>query len=175
VAIDTVIRNSGPDDRAAIEALYRAAFPEEDLVPLVRRLMDDRENVVSLVATQDDGLAGHVALTRCEIEGSDAGAALLGPLAVAPSVQRRGVGGRLIEAGIDRLARTGAARVFVLGDPAYYARHDFRPDRTVDAPYPLPEDWAEAWQSRALSDPPTAVTGTLRVPAVWRDPALWGA
>jgi hypothetical protein len=35
------IRESSPDDFASLEALYRCAFPNEDLLPLVRDLLQE--------------------------------------------------------------------------------------------------------------------------------------
>lgn len=60
----------------------------------------------------------------------------------------------------------------VLGDPAFYGRLGFQPDRTLAPPYVLPPVWAEAWQMLRLTDAP-ALTGTLQVPPAWDDPALW--
>ncbi|MGB0627212.1 MAG: hypothetical protein ACPGQ5_11645 [Alphaproteobacteria bacterium] len=45
------IRESDPADTAAIERLYPAAFPDEDLLPLLRNLLADRDDVTSRVAT----------------------------------------------------------------------------------------------------------------------------
>ncbi len=54
-------------------------------------------------------------------------ASLLGPLAVRPAYQRSGVGSALVIAGLGAAARTGVAQVFVVGEPSYYGRFDFRP------------------------------------------------
>ena len=80
----------------------------------------------------------------------------------------------LIAAGLTEARQTGAALVLVLGDPAYYSRHGFRAEVAVTPPCPLPEDWAGAWQSLALTGP-DPLTGHLSVPAYWQDPALWAA
>jgi hypothetical protein len=65
------IRPSTPADTSALEALYAAAFPEEDLVPLVRSLLAEPDGVISLVAQQGGAVAGHVAFTLCRVEGQD--------------------------------------------------------------------------------------------------------
>jgi putative acetyltransferase len=49
----------------------------------------------------------------------------LAPLAVAPDLQRRGIGSALIRAGHRHLAARGERLVFVLGCPAYYARFGY--------------------------------------------------
>ena len=55
------IRNSTQGDLATIETLYPQAFPDEDLVPLVRDLLRDMSNVLSLVAEIDSQIVGHAA------------------------------------------------------------------------------------------------------------------
>ena len=75
------IRDSVPSDFAGLEALCRAAFPEEDLVPLIEDLLREGQPVLSLVGEIDSQLVGHVVLTRCgEAGASDDESALLGPL-----------------------------------------------------------------------------------------------
>ncbi|MEN0001565.1 MAG: N-acetyltransferase, partial [Pseudomonadota bacterium] len=113
------------------------------------------------------------AFTQCAIEEVAGAVYLLGPLAVAPSLQRRGIGQLLIGEGHTRLAAVGATHVYVLGDPAYYAKSGFAAEQNVMPPYPLPPQWAGAWQSQPLSDGVPALSGTLNVPPVWDDPVLW--
>lgn len=169
------IRESTPGDLGAIEALYPAAFPTEDLLPLVRALLEAGSDVLSLVALADDELAGHVAFTTCAIPKSAETVALLGPLAVAPTRQRQGIGTAMIRAGLRDLASAGAAKVCLLGDPGYYGRFGFMPETGVTPPYPLPAAWREAWQSIELTDGGRSLEGRLLVPAPWREPALWSA
>ena len=51
----------------------------------------------------------------------------LGPVAVLPEFQRRGIGGGLIRGGLAAAERLGTGFVVVLGEPAYYGRFGFRP------------------------------------------------
>ncbi|MBU2487660.1 MAG: N-acetyltransferase [Alphaproteobacteria bacterium] len=168
------IRQSRPDDLASIEKLYPAAFPEEDLLPLVRQLLAEEPGILSLVAEAGDAMAGHILFTLCAITGSDARAALLAPLGVAPELQRKGIGSALIREGLSRLERDGVTHVYVLGDPAYYGRSGFRTETGVAPPYPLPEEHRDAWQSLGLGSAPPPVHGKLQLPDVWMQPALWG-
>ena len=138
------VRETGAQERAAILALYPRAFPEEDLTGLVDALLG-REDVLSLGA-HEAGLAGHVIFTRC------GAGALLGPLAVNPARQKAGIGSALVRAGLERLATTGVAQVFVLGDPAYYARFGF--DRLEGVEMPPPTN-------------PDRVLGRALVPGAW--------
>ena len=169
------IRESEPSDSPAIEALYPRAFPGEDLLALVKELLADRTNTISLVATSDSAVVGNVIFTRGSVDGENAELALLAPLAVAPECQRRGIGSALVGRGLRRLQAEGIAAVYVLGDPAYYRRLGFLPERSVRPPYPLPREWADAWQSQALGNGAVPTGGTLRLPECWLDPALWSA
>ena len=171
---DIEIRNSRADDLPAIERLYPAAFPDEDLLPLVRQLLMEEPGILSLVAEAGDAMVGHILFTLCAITGSDARAALLAPLCVAPQWQRKGIGSALIRDGLSRLKRDGVAHVYVLGDPAYYGRSGFKPETGVAPPYPLPEEYHEAWQSLGLGSAPPPVHGKLKLPEIWMQPALWG-
>ncbi len=164
------IRPSGPGDRAALQALYPAAFPEEDLLPLLRALIGPPAVARSLVAVAGGQVVGHLAMTPCRVGESPV--ALLGPLAVFPRAQRRGVGRALVEAGLRQAAAAGEVLALVLGDPGYYARFGFRPELGVAPPHPLPEAWGPAWRSLPLADAPPP-RGPLAVPPPWRPRALW--
>lgn len=167
------IRESQPDDLAAIEKLYPDAFPDEDLLPLVRELLREDAIVLSLVGMADEALVGHVIFTDCSLAGRPDKAALLGPLAVASVRQRQGVGSAIVRAGLQRLEDAGTKHVYVLGDPAYYGRFGFEPEDGVAPPYPLPEEWQGAWQSLSLGADKPSLHGELSVPHPWRQPALW--
>lgn len=167
------LRPSTAADLAAIEVLYRAAFPEEDLLPLIRRLLREREGVLSLVAVSASGITGHLAFTRCTVEPGGGTVALLGPLCVAPAVQKQGIGSRLVRSGLEQLGNWKAEQVLVLGDPAYYGRFGFLPGSGISPPYPLPDNWAEAWQFLDLGTSKARISGVLVVPPVWQDRALW--
>ena len=167
------IRNGKDEDRALIQALYRAALPGEDLSALLSDLLADRDDVLSLVAVSGDDVLGHVAFTVCRIEGGDAELALLGPLAVLPAQQRRGIGTALIGEGLRRLREGGVARVLVLGDPNYYGRFGFATETAIVAPYPLVPAWRTAWQSLALRKNSTVIDGHLIVPPPWMRASLW--
>lgn len=158
----------------SIERLYPDAFPDEDMLPLVRQLLTLETGILSLIAEKDEEIAGHIVFTICTIQGSSIQAALLAPLAVAPKLQRQGVGTALIREGLTQLESTGVARVYVLGDPAYYRRSGFKTETGVTPPYPLPQQWRDAWQSLNLNSAPPSDHGKLKLPEVWMQPALWG-
>ena len=174
MTVQLEIRESVPDDLAEIEDFYPKAFPDEDLLPLLRSLLKEASKILSLVGVLEGRVVGHIAFTTCSMTERKENAALLAPLAVAPAHQKQGIGSALVRAGLLMSERTGATQIFVLGDPAYYGRFGFSPETHIDPPYPLPEEWQGAWQSIHLGDAGPPQRGKLSVPKVWLDPVLWG-
>ena len=167
------IREIAEADISGIESLYPQAFPDEDLVPLVRDLLSDPDVAISLVGTVGSQIAGHAIFTKCCILENGIKAALLGPLAVAPAWQSQGIGSAIVRAGLSRLKDEGVNLVLVLGDPAYYSRFGFAPETPVQPPYPLPDEWQGAWQSLYLDGKKLSRSGKLAVPPQWQKRALW--
>jgi putative acetyltransferase len=167
------IRATIAADEPHLQRLYGAAFPEEDLFALVRRLLASEPGVVSLVAAIGEERVGHILFTPCGVGDCQPRVVLLGPLAVAPARQGQGIGGALVREGCRRLGRSDHLKVLVLGDPAYYGRFGFRPETSILPPYDLPADWSDAWQSVTLDDGGKALAGILRPPAAWLSPSLW--
>jgi putative acetyltransferase len=167
------IRPSVPADVPLLEAIYREAFPQEDLLPLLNELLRAAKGVLSLAGLRDAMVAGHVAFTTCAVEGCHCQVALLGPLAVAGDARGQGLGRALVEAGLACLGGAGMARVLVLGDPGYYARLGFAVETEVEPPFPLVEEWRSAWLSRRLCAGRLPCRGRLAVPLPWRDARLW--
>ncbi len=167
------IRENLPGDAAGIDELYVTAFPDEDLFPLVRPLLDLGQSVISLLGLRENSIAGHIIFTLCRVEGGEDTVALLAPLAVAPALHNQGIGSALVQTGFNHLEQISIDHVFVLGDPAYYGRFGFKTEDKVATPYPLPIEWRGAWQSMHLRDGGATPEGKLLVPEPWRDIALW--
>jgi putative acetyltransferase len=168
------LRLAAKDDAEALRDLYPRAFPGEDLLPLLDSLLDGSSQVLSLVSVSGSGVCGHVAFTLCapDAEGKPQ-AALLAPLAVAPRMQRQGLGTRLVQLGLERLQVSGIRQVFVLGAPEYYGRFGFLPERGILPPYSMLPAHAEAWQSLLSPGAAPLRPGPLILPQVWMQPALW--
>ena len=134
----------------------RTAFGYDKEAELVRALLDDPTALprLSLLAFEGERAVGHVLFTSARLEQNPeaVSVALLAPLAVVADFQNQGVGGRLIERGIRILAESGVDLVFVLGHPGYYPRHGFEPAGRLGfaAPYPIPDEDADAWMVQAL-------------------------
>lgn len=123
------IRPERSGDEEAISALHTAAFGTEAEARLVERLREADVPRISLVAVDEaGGLVGHILFTPVTVAaegGPHAGAMGLGPMAVRPALQRKGIGGRLVEAGLAACRERGVPAVFVLGHRAYYPRFGF--------------------------------------------------
>lgn len=168
------IRESQPSDVDALVEMYPKAFPEEDLVPVLRELLNEDDDVLSLVGVRDENIVGHVIFSICGIDGQSERIALLGPLAVDPDAQKQGIGSAVVRAGFDRLKDVGLKRAYVLGDPNYYGRFGFKADSHVAPPYKLPVEWEPAWQSVSLTDDDAPeLVGKILVPAPWQHAHLW--
>lgn len=167
------VRASTSGDLDAIEALYLDAFPEEDLLPLVRDLMTLHHGVLSTVGSVDSTVIAHVIFTNGSVDQSGSIAALLGPLAVASRWQLKGVGSHLIGDGLQRVQHKGIGHVLVLGDPRYYRRFGFSPEVHVAPPYPLAAEWRGAWQGLKVGDGDKLSGGTLQLPQPWQRKDLW--
>ena len=158
------IRDSAPGDLRAIESWYREAFPDEDLLPLVRDLLQDTTVTTSIVRVIDSRIVGHVIFTKCGVVGKRTNVALLGPLAVVPAWQGKGIGSEIVRAGLRQLEDREVRSVCGLGDPAFYRRLGFLPEPSIRPPYRLPAEWDGAWQSQEIGDMPQPCSGTLSVP-----------
>ena len=161
-------------DRKAIDGLYPLAFPNEDLLSLLNDLLDHPDTVLSLGAKNEQGnLTGHAIITFCTIKDCNTKVALLGPIAVHPKVQKQGIGSALIYKSFEYIKEEDGIEVYVLGDPAYYSRFGFAQCGHTTPPYEIPQEWAPAWQFKALQDKAQTVQGQLSVPKPWRKPKLW--
>jgi putative acetyltransferase len=121
------VRNAEASDAEAVRALLTGAFPTPAEADLVERLAADGDLALGFVALLDGLVVGYAGFSRMAVEadGERVTALALAPVAVAPSHQRRGIGGRLIECGLAAANGRGVNIVFVLGDPDYYGRHGF--------------------------------------------------
>ena len=138
------IRPEEPSDHAAIAVMTEAAFKggkhsDGSEVAIVDRLRKDGDLTLSLVAEDAERIIGHVAVSPVTIDGKAGSWYGLGPISVLPSLQRGGIGFRLMQRAIADMREMGAAGIVLLGDPAYYARFGFEHDPRLEYPGPPPE------------------------------------
>ncbi|MBM4113029.1 MAG: N-acetyltransferase [Phycisphaerae bacterium] len=126
--MSTRIRAELPSDLAAIRAVNEAAFASPAEADLVDTLRCESTPIVSLVGAENEIVVGHILFTPATLDGQPRLRLMgLGPMAVAPSHQRRGIGSALVRAGIDACAAIGTEAVVVLGHPSFYPRFGFAP------------------------------------------------
>lgn len=149
-----LIRSETPADHGAIALVTAAAFAAARHssgreTRIIEALRAAGQLHVSLVAEDRGAIVGHVAISPVRIPGEPGAWYGLGPLSVAPGLQRRGVGSRLT---LDALASTrsgGAHGCVVLGDPAFYGRFGFRAQEGLHFPGAPPEYFlAIVWSGR---------------------------
>lgn len=127
-----LIRPEEPRDHRHIYDLTKRAFApmpfadgnEQDLINALR---EAGALNLSLVAEKDGQVVGHVALSEASHESGEVGWYVLGPIAVVPELQRKGIGGALIAGAKHWMESNGARGCIVVGDTNYYPRHGFLP------------------------------------------------
>ncbi|MGL6173676.1 MAG: GNAT family N-acetyltransferase, partial [Cellulosilyticaceae bacterium] len=99
---------------------------------------------LSLVAKVEDRVVGHVLLTKMWVqEGEKCSEVLaLAPVAVLPEYQSKGVGSKLIQAGLTKAKEFEYRGVIVLGHAQYYPRFGFKvaSGYGINAPFEVPDE-----------------------------------
>lgn len=138
------IRDEEQRDAAAITEVIQKAFANAEHssgteAQIVEELRRGQALSVSLVATENDTVIGHIAVSPVTVANGK-GWYGLGPVAVRPERQQQGVGSLLIKAALGRLKQRGASGCVVVGDPKFYGKFGFVHDpqlsyADVPAPY----------------------------------------
>jgi putative acetyltransferase len=129
-------------ERKAIRSVNEAAFGGSEEADLVDKLRSDEHSLLSLVAECERGVVGHILFSRMWIKTTSGlvSAVALAPVAVRPERQRKGIGQRLIEHGLDVLRSQGERIVIVVGHPGYYPRFGFSTDNAAQLEGPFPRE-----------------------------------
>jgi putative acetyltransferase len=165
---ETTIREESPIDYDGIDRVNRLAFGRGDEALVVDRLRAARLVITSLVAVSaTDGIVGHILFSRLPIHtGAGRVAAVsLGPVAVQPEYQRRGIGAALIRAGLDNCRQAGESIVIVVGHPGYYPHFGFSSElaKSLQSPF-----HGEAWMALELRHGALeGVRGVVEYPPAW--------
>ncbi len=140
-------------DHAVIAEVVAAAFGSDTEAELVTRIRASEWYVpdLALVGVVDGRVVGHVMISRATLvhEAGERMIAMLSPLAVAPAVQRQGIGGLLVRAATSRAAAMGEPLVILEGSPAYYSRLGFVHSAAHGIHIELP-DWAPAEAAQVM-------------------------
>lgn len=136
------IRDETPGDTTAITEVINEAFRTVPYAcgreaAIVLALRAAGALTLSLVADEAGTVTGQLAASDARI-GAQAGWHLIGPLAVLPAWQGRGLGSALMYAAIDRLRPAGHG-IALVGNPAFYGRFGFRAFPGLTVPGVPPE------------------------------------
>jgi putative acetyltransferase len=151
-----IVRPEQPSDIDTIREINAAAFgrPDEGQVVDDIRGTDHWIDDGSLVAQEADGtIVGHLLLSEGDLLADDGRVVrriwMVGPVAVQPSHQRRGVGSALMNAAIEFATERGEPVLVLLGHDTYYPRFGFEPARSIGIEAPRP--WRDAnWMALRL-------------------------
>jgi len=126
-----VIRSETQLDVRAITEVTAAAFRTLEISDhteqsIIEALRAAEALTISLVADADGHVVGHVAFSPVTISDGTRGWYGLGPVSVAPELQRQGIGAALIREGLARLKDMDAQGCCLVGHPGYYGRFGFK-------------------------------------------------
>ena len=94
---------------------------------------------LSFVAVVEDNIVGHILFFPIEIKNDlEIYTSLsLGPMAVHPDFQNKGIGTQLVTEGLKKAERFDYSSVIVVGHPKYYPRFGFKPASTWKLRLPM--------------------------------------
>ena len=168
------IRQKRPDEEDAVRAINDVAFGKTTESGIVDAIRDTDRWIVggSLVAIDDSGdVVGHALLSEGDLDAEDGTTRriwMMGPVAVHPSRQGRGIGTALVRAAVRLATDRGQPLLCVLGHASSYPRFGFEPARAIGiAP---PRGWPdENWMVLRLRDWTPLIRGVARDPPQFPD------
>ena len=145
-----IIRNERKGEYREVEALVRESFwnvyrPGCMEHYVLKQFRDDPDFVRELdfVMELDGRLIGQNIFVRAKIRGDDGRdipIMAMGPICVAPGLQRRGYGKKLLDYSLERAAELGCGAVCFEGNIDFYGKSGFAPARRFGVRYHgLPE------------------------------------
>lgn len=147
------IRSETPEDGADIHFVYGKAFSQESETELVEKLRNRGMLIVSLVTLSDGQVVGHIAFSPVTVKSEDSSfqAIALGPMAVLPEYQRKGIGSQLVRTGLEECRHLGHEIVVLVGHADYYPRFGFVPARPkgIECEFEVPD---KAWMLLQLRE-----------------------
>lgn len=125
-----IIRPEQPADQPVIYELTEQAFRGRpyaggDEQEVINRLRERGELVLSLVAELQDEVVGQITFSPAQMADDSTPWFALGPVSVLPALQSKGIGGALINQGLDEILKLGALGCILTGNPVYYSRFGF--------------------------------------------------
>jgi putative acetyltransferase len=147
------VRSERPEDEAEIRHINDEAFGRDVEGKIIDKLRSQGTLTISLVALDDGRIAGYIAFSPAETvpDNLTIRAIVLGPIAVLPDFQRKGIGWELIESGLEKCRELGYDIVVLVGHPDYYPRFGFVPASRmgIECEFEAPD---EAWMLLELRE-----------------------
>lgn len=140
------IRQETKADYDAVFDLNLLAFKKPDESELIKRIRNGNHFVpeLSIVAELNGLVLGHILFSKIEISGiKDTYPCLsLGPMAVLPPYQNKGIGSQLVKYGLNKARELGFLAVIVLGHPMFYPRFGFKKASgwNIKCPFDAPDE-----------------------------------
>lgn len=162
------IRQEKKDDYDAVFEVNKFAFEQDDEARLIEMLRQSDAFIpeLSLVATFDEKIIGHILFTKIKIinEEVETESLALAPMAVRPEFQRKGIGRQLIKHGLDKAREMQNKSIIVLGHEHYYPKFGFVPaDKwNIKSPYDVPTNFFMALE--LVTDGLKGVNGLVKYP-----------
>ncbi|MEK4410468.1 N-acetyltransferase [Bacillus sp. FSL L8-0642] len=144
------IRQEQKNDYRKTEEVVQQAFLNEEFSDkkeheLVKRIRECDAFIPELsIVAVDEEIVGHIMLSEITIEqdGISEESLALAPVSVARGHQKKGIGGKLIGAALEKAKELGYGSVVVLGHPEYYPKFGFKKASkwNIKAPFEVPEE-----------------------------------
>ncbi len=129
------IRNTAKRDYKSTENLTREAFwnlynPGCSEHFILHKLRESKGYVeeLDLIAIHKGELVGHIISTKAKVidaKGNEHQVLCVGPFAVSPNLQGKGIGAKLIKQSIKKANEMGFSGMILFGNPNYYSRFGF--------------------------------------------------
>jgi len=142
---------------------------------LVHDLMTNTDNndLYGFVATENEKIVGSIFFSKLTFE-SKISAYLLSPVAVHTKFQKKGIGQKLVNFGLNTLKEDGVELIFTYGDPNYYSKVGFNPIAEKRVKAPLTLTYPEGWLGQSLvNDTIEPITGNSYCVEALNKPKYW--
>ena len=144
--MNIIIRQEVKADHTRIKEINDQAFEQEDEGSLVNKLRERDQFIpkLSLFAETDEMVVGHILFYPVKIISSTQKHTTLslGPMAVLPEYQKKGIGGKLINEGLNLAKDLRFRSVIVIGHPEYYPKFGFTKASYwgIKVPFEVPDE-----------------------------------
>ena len=139
INMEIIVRNENKKDYGRVEEITRKAFAYRERIerggigcPYEHWMVNElrkRDGILelSLVATVNDEIVGHIICSKAEVrkDGNILPVLNLGPISVLPEYQRLGIGKALINELILKAKDLGYGAILFFGRPEYYPQFGF--------------------------------------------------